>query len=124
VTEHRNDHQDQHQETCVGGALALPDLASALLTEARGHHSRRAANTILTGASMRATVIALAEGADMGEHEAPPAATLQVLSGKVELVAGTQRWALTAGQVIAIPRERHALHAGSDAVVLLTVALL
>jgi quercetin dioxygenase-like cupin family protein len=118
------EHQNQHQETVVGGALKLSDLADALLAEARDHHSRRAANTILTGTSMRATVIALAEGADMAEHEAPPAATLQVLSGDVELVAGTQRWALAAGQVMAIPRERHSLHAGSDAVVLLTVALL
>ena len=108
----------------MGAALRLSDLAEALTAEARDHHSRRAANTILTGASMRATVIALAEGAEMAEHEAPPAATLQVLSGDVELVAGSQRWALTAGQVMAIPRERHSLHAGSDAVVLLTVALL
>ena len=118
------EHQNQHQETVVGGALSLSDLADALLAEARDHHSRRAANTILTGPSMRATVIALAEGADMAEHEAPPAATLQVLSGQVELAAGAQRWAVGAGQVIAIPRVRHSLHAGSDAVVLLTVALL
>ena len=119
VTEHEN----QHQETVVGGALKLSDLAAALLDEAKTHHSRRAANTILTGASMRATVIALAAGADMAEHEAPPAATLQVLSGDVELVAGAESWPVTGGQLMAIPRERHSLRADSDAVVLLTVAL-
>jgi quercetin dioxygenase-like cupin family protein len=113
----------EHEETCVDRALGLPELADTLLTEARASHSQRAANTILTGASMRATVIALTEGAEMGEHEAPPAAILQVLSGQVELVAGTDRWSVVAGQVIAIPPRRHSLLAGTDSVVLLTVAL-
>jgi len=101
----------------------LSDLATALLVEAESHHSRRAANTILTGASMRATVIALADGAELAEHEAPPAATLQVLTGDLELAAGDDRWSLTAGQVIAIPQRRHSLRASTDAAVLLTVAL-
>ena len=77
----------------------------------------------MTGPSMRATVIALAEGAEMAEHEAPTAATLQVLSGEAELVAGDDRWTVTAGQVIAIPPRRHSLRARTDAAVLLTVAL-
>ena len=77
----------------------------------------------MTGPSMRATVIALADGAEMAEHQAPAAATLQVLSGEVELAAGADRWPAGAGQVIAIPSRRHSLHAGTDAVVLLTVAL-
>lgn len=113
----------EHDETCVGGALTLSDLATAMLDEARGHHSRRAANTILPGASMRATVIALVEGAELAEHEAPPAATLHVLVGEVELAADDDRWPVVAGQVIAIPPRRHSLRAGTDAVVLLTVAL-
>ena len=112
-----------HEETCIGGALALSELAGGLLVEAREHSSRRAANTILTSASMRATVIALTEGAEMSEHEAPAAATLQVLSGDVELAAGDERWRVAAGQVIAIPRQRHSLHAHADSEVLLTVAL-
>lgn len=112
-----------HDETCEGHALTLSDLAADLLGEARAHHSRRAANTIMSGASMRATVIALAGGAELAEHEAPPAAILQVVSGQVELVSGEDRWPLEAGQVIAIPPRRHSLLAGSDAVVLLTVAL-
>jgi len=113
----------EHEESCAGRALSLTDLAHALLVEAKGHHSQRAANTILTGGSLRATVIALAEGAELAEHAAPPAATLQVVSGKVELAAGDNRWSVDDGQVIAIPQARHSLHAETDAVVLLTVAL-
>jgi quercetin dioxygenase-like cupin family protein len=116
-------HVTDHDQTCEGTALPLGRLADGLLAEARGHHSGRSANTIMTGASMRATVIALTEGTELAEHEAPPAATLQVLAGDVELLAGDDRWALTTGEVIAIPQRRHSLHAGSDAVVLLTVAL-
>jgi quercetin dioxygenase-like cupin family protein len=103
--------------------LSLSDVADELLVEAKAHHSQRAASTIMTGASMRATVIALADGAEMAEHLAPAAATLQVLSGEVELAAGADRWPAAAGQVIAIPSRRHSLHASTDAVVLLTVAL-
>ena len=44
----------------MGGALTLSDVADALLAEARDHHSRRAANTILTGTSMRAIAALIA----------------------------------------------------------------
>ncbi len=113
----------EHDETCEDAALTLADLATTLLGEAREHHSRRSANTILSGDSMRATVIALAAGAELGEHEAPPAATLQPIVGEVDLVADDDHWLVTAGQLIAIPPRRHSLRARSDAAVLLTVAL-
>lgn len=103
--------------------VRLSDLADELLALAREHHSRRAARTILSAASMRATVIALAAGAELAEHEAPPAATLQVVAGDVELAAGERRWPLATGHVVTIPRQRHSLLATTDAVVLLTVAL-
>lgn len=103
--------------------VRLSDLADELLALAREHHSRRAARTILSAASMRATVIALAAEAELAEHEAPPAATLQVVHGEGELAAGDQRWTLAAGDIITIPQQRHSLLATTDAVVLLTVAL-
>jgi quercetin dioxygenase-like cupin family protein len=103
--------------------ITLPDLAHELLAEAAGQHSRRSARTVASGSSMRATVIALLGGAGLAEHEAPPAATLQVLTGSVDLVAGERRWPLGTGDLAAIPQERHSLLASTDAVVLLTVAL-
>jgi quercetin dioxygenase-like cupin family protein len=72
---------------------------------------------------MRATVIALASGAELAEHESPPAATLQMISGEARLHTAGQAWLLHDGEVVAIPPERHALSAITDAVVLLTVAL-
>ena len=106
-----------------GDAVRLSDLAEQLLADARDHRSRRSARTIQSGTSMRATVIALLSEAELAEHEPPPAATLQVVAGEVMLAAGERRWALSAGDVMTIPQERHSLVATTDAVVLLTVAL-
>ncbi|MFF5986770.1 cupin domain-containing protein [Prauserella flavalba] len=103
--------------------VALPGLAAELLAEARRQDSRRAARTVASRSSQRATVIALAEGADLGKHDAPPAATLQVLSGKARLETADQAWELGSGDLLPIPPERHGLHAVTDTVVLLTVAL-
>jgi quercetin dioxygenase-like cupin family protein len=113
----------QPEESCAQEPLTLSELAGRLVADAREHHSQRAARTIVSGPSMRATVIALAAGAELAEHEAPPAATLLVIQGNVQLNAGDDAWRLSAGQVIAIPQRRHSLLAETDAAVLLTVAL-
>jgi quercetin dioxygenase-like cupin family protein len=103
--------------------VALHDLAAELLGTAREHHSRRAARTLVSGTVQRVTLIALAEGADLAEHDAPPAATLQVLQGRVRLQTADREWALDGGHLAAVPPQRHGLTALTDAVVLLTVAL-
>ncbi|MBB3661364.1 MULTISPECIES: cupin domain-containing protein [Prauserella salsuginis group] len=101
----------------------LTDLAHELLGTAREHDSRRAARTIASGPSQRATVIALAEGAQLGKHDAPPAATLQVLVGRARLHTADREWSVEAGDLLPVPPERHSLDALTDTVVLLTVAL-
>jgi quercetin dioxygenase-like cupin family protein len=103
--------------------LSLSELGSELLGQARTLHSRRAARTISVGPSLRATVMALAAGADLAEHDPPPVATLQVLTGSVRLHAGDLSWTLTDADIVTIPQQRHSLHADRDTVVLLTVAL-
>ena len=105
------------------GVVHLADLADRLLDAARAHPSQRAAETINSGPLMRATVIALAAGAELAEHGSPPAATLQVISGQARLHTAGQAWVLHDGQIVAIPPQRHTLSAITDAVVLLTVAL-
>ena len=103
--------------------VALGALAEELLTEAKGSSAGRTARTVTTGPSLRATVIALVGGAEMSEHDSPPAATLQVFTGDVRLISTQQEWALRAGDLVAIPPFRHSLAAITDAVVVLTVAL-
>ena len=114
---------EHEHRTTTEEILSLAELGSELLEQARTHHSQRAARTISAGRSLRATVMALAAGTDLAEHDPPPAATLQVLTGSVRLHAGDRSWTLTDADIVTIPQQRHSLHADSDTVVLLTVAL-
>ncbi|RBY75768.1 LuxR family transcriptional regulator [Geodermatophilus sp. TF02-6] len=106
--------------------MALTDLerrGRELLAAAREHGSGRAADTVVGGAdqALRQTLLALVAGARLAEHENPGEATLQVLEGSVRLVAGATAEDGERGDLLAVPEERHALEAVTDAVVLLTV---
>ena len=103
---------------------SLTDLSDSQLTAARASSSGRSAVTIFGGHEhdLRQTLIALAAGHTLGEHESPGDASLQVLLGTVRLSAGDETWEGSAGDYLVIPPHRHDLHADTDAVVLLTVA--
>ena len=98
-------------------------LAEELLAEARRQPARRAARTLSNGVAQRATLIAMADGAELAEHDAPTAATLQVITGRVRLHTREEEWLLDAGHLAVVPHQRHGLTARADSVVLLTVAL-
>lgn len=103
----------------------LTDLAERLLTEARGAHSGRSAHTLHGhhDHQLRQTVIALAGGHRLAEHNSPGEATLQVLTGRVTLQTPTESWTGTTGEHVIITRERHELIADEDSAVLLTVVV-
>jgi quercetin dioxygenase-like cupin family protein len=103
--------------------VPVASVAGALLNEAREQHSRRAAKTLASTTSLRATVIALASGAVLADHDAPPAATLQVITGHVRVRTADREWTLEAGELLPLPPQRHGLDALADSAVLLTVAL-
>ena len=98
-------------------------LATELLQQARGHQSRRAAKTLVTGTSQRVTLIALVEEAELAEHDAPTAATLFVVTGRVRLHTHGTDWDLDSGHLARVPPQRHAVIALADSAVLFTVAL-
>lgn len=104
-------------------SVSLTDLATQKLAEAKQSHSGRAAHTVHGGHTheLRQTVVALLGGHDLSEHESPGEATLQVLSGHVRLTVGADAWVGKTGDYVAIPAERHALHAVEGSVILLTV---
>ena len=85
--------------------------------------SGRSAHTLYGGHEhvLRQTLIALKAGTHLDEHESPGEATLQVLHGRVTLVAGGESWNGSPGDLLVIPDSRHGLEAVDDSVVLLTV---
>lgn len=102
--------------------LSLDAVGREQLRAAGSSSSARAATTVVGGheRTMRQTVVALLAEASLDEHENPGEASLQVLSGRVELRAGGDTWEGRTGDLIEIPQARHSVHAVEDSVVLLT----
>jgi quercetin dioxygenase-like cupin family protein len=104
-------------------SISLTSLAAEQLTAAQKAHSGRAAHTIHGGHALelRQTLVALAAGQQLHEHDSPGEATLQVLEGHVRLTAGDEAWEGKTGDYVTIPPRRHALESIEDSVVMLTV---
>lgn len=105
--------------------ISLSALAREQLELARGASSGRSAKTVYGGHehTLRQTLIALAAGQKLDEHENPGEATVHVLHGRVRLVAGDNSWRGAAGHLMVVPDTRHTLEAEEDSAVLLTAVL-
>jgi quercetin dioxygenase-like cupin family protein len=104
---------------------SLTALVVQHLEAASKASSGRSAHTVYGGHdhALRQTLIALRAGSQLDEHQNPGEATLQVLHGRVTLVAGDDTWNGSLGDLVTIPDARHSLEAAEDSAVLLTVAL-
>ncbi len=106
-----------------GGVHDLGALADELVADAERSGATRSGRTLVTVGPLRMTVVALAAGAQMSEHENPGAATVHVLAGACRLVAGDLVVDLEPGALVQVPDRRHSLSTDAGCVVLLTVAL-
>lgn len=93
--------------------------AETHLAAARTSPHGRSAQLVLHDGVLRQTVIAVVAGSELAEHNAPPAASIQVLSGRVR-VTGLEEAEVGAGQLAVLTHERHAVLALEDSVFLLT----
>ncbi|MFI6446378.1 cupin [Kitasatospora sp. NPDC050543] len=98
----------------------LVQLADEQAAKAAASAHGRSAHLLIHDGPLRQTVIALTAGTALDEHNAPVAASLQVLRGRVSLTITGRREELSTGQLHPIPQERHGLLAHVDSVVLLT----
>lgn len=105
------------------GALVARSMEQARSEKEKGVHAGRASTLLVRGQRQRTVLMALLEGQSLSEHEPPAAAILHVLEGSVRLHTSEREWALRAGELMAIPQERHGVEAVTDAAFLLTVAL-
>jgi quercetin dioxygenase-like cupin family protein len=103
---------------------SLTALTRQQLTIARQACSGRSAKTVYGGHEhvLRQTLIALAAGHRLDEHDNPGEATVYVLHGRVRLSAGDVGWEGFPGDLLIVPAARHTLDALEDSAVLLTVA--
>ncbi|HEX7186796.1 MAG TPA: cupin domain-containing protein [Actinomycetes bacterium] len=104
--------------------LSLTALAREQLTSAKEASSGRSAQTVYGGHEhvLRQTVVALAAGHRLEEHENPGEATVHVLTGRVRLGARDATWDGSPGDLLIVPDTRHTLEALEDSTVFLTVA--
>ncbi len=102
----------------------LEALATEQLALANEHSSGRSAITLAGGHEhdLRQTLIAISGGNKLGDHDSPGEATLYVIRGEVSFTIGEQQTAMSAGEYMVIPPDRHGLTAITDCAVLLTVA--
>ena len=103
----------------------MPDLQTLTwshLEAARSAPNGRSAERVVHDGELRQTVIALRAGCELGEHNAPHAATIQVLHGLVRVTSasGDDDVTLPTRALHQITHERHGVTAVEDAVFLLT----
>jgi quercetin dioxygenase-like cupin family protein len=102
--------------------FSIEAMARQQLAAARESAAARAATTVVGGheQALRQTILAMTAGATLAEHDNPGEATLFVLSGRVTLAAGGEKWEGRTGDLIVIPDSRHEVHAEEDSTLLLT----
>lgn len=105
--------------------FSITTIAREQLVLARQASSGRSASTVFGGHEhqLRQTLIAITAGHQLSEHSNQGEATIQVLQGRVRLVAGTVSWEGSHGDLLVAPQAMHSLEALEDSIVLMTVAM-
>lgn len=105
--------------------VALGVLGEKLLAEAKTISSGRCAVTIHGGHvhSLRQTLIGIAAGHTLDEHDNTAELTLQLVRGRARIVAASDVAEMVAGDYVVIPLQWDSFEALEDTVVLLTAAV-
>lgn len=104
--------------------IDLNASAEALLDQARRDTAGRAEQALIPGegARLNQQLVALVGGQVMEEHENPGMTTVQVLRGRVRLLAGDHHVELVGGGYTPVPPTRHSVDAIDDSALVITVS--
>lgn len=97
----------------------LPTIITEVLEAARADAHGRSARLLVIDGPLRQTIVALTAGSSLSDHNSPPAASMQVLQGRVHVTA-QEHDELSEGQIAALTHHRHGVQAQEDSVFLLT----
>ena len=110
-------------ERALSADVLVVDLLPQEAPSPKEAETRRHARTLIKGPLLRATVVTLGPGAELAEHQADGAITVQPLSGRLRFSAKGTTYDLHPGQLLsAAPGVRHAVASLEGATFLLTVA--
>ena len=99
----------------------LSELTESHLALARSNDHGRSAELVARDGELRQTVVALAADARLPAHNSPPAASIQVLVGRIRVeLEEEMQGEFDAGQLWILTHERHSVLALEDSVFLLT----
>lgn len=99
----------------------LKELTDTHVAQARDTENGRSAELVAHDGELRQTVIALADGVRLPAHNSPPAASIQVLSGRIRVELGEEmQGEFGAGELWILTHERHSVLALEDCAFLLT----
>lgn len=101
----------------------LKDLVPVALKNAGSEDNGRWAEIVVKDGPLRQSVIALLAGNALDEHNSPPAASMYVLEGEVEVggqAPGQHTDTFVTGEIAALTHHRHWVKAKRDSVFLLT----
>ncbi|WP_024793452.1 cupin domain-containing protein [Tomitella biformata] len=104
--------------------MSLDALVRELRAKVAGTTRQVASQTVFGGheKTLRQTLVVIAAGGQLAEHEGPGEATVQVLDGRISLITATDSWEGRRGDLLIVPNERHSVDALEDSAFLLTVA--
>ncbi|MFN3601541.1 MAG: cupin [Dietzia sp.] len=97
----------------------VTDTADRILARAAEAPHGRHAEIIVREGPLRQSLLALTAGTELEEHNSPPAASLYLLRGAVQ-VTGETTIDVAAGELLTLTHHRHAVRALEDSVFLLT----
>ncbi len=98
---------------------SLKRIKKKTLAQARASEHGRAAELLVSDGPLRQTVLALTAGSILAEHNSPPAGSIQVLKGAIE-VTGKHTHVIAKPNLVALTHYRHQVQALEDSVFLLT----